>query len=94
MVTTTVLDVLRVAWYWNKIRRDFPDVYDEMAKAERELGRSCLKSTFLDELEPQAGREQKIIMPDCGNFCDIEFADVMHKKVEDVYQEPQQLRLL
>jgi 3'-phosphoadenosine 5'-phosphosulfate sulfotransferase (PAPS reductase)/FAD synthetase len=80
--------------YWNKIRKDFPDVYAEMAKAERELGRSCLKTTFLDELDPQAGREQKIIMPDCGNFCDIEFADVMHKNVEKVYEEPKQLRLI
>jgi len=80
--------------YWNKIRRDFPDVYDEMAKAERELGRSCLKSTFLDELDPQAGREQKIITADCGNFCDIEFTEIMHNKVDDIYQEPQQLRLL
>jgi hypothetical protein len=35
-----------------------------------------------------------MIMPDCGNFCDIEFADVMHKKVEDVYKEPEQLQLI
>ena len=65
-----------------------------MSKAEREVGNSCLRGKFLDELQPHEGRQQKMIMPDCGNFCDIEFADVMHKKVEDVYKEPEQLELL
>jgi hypothetical protein len=80
--------------YWNKIRVDFPDFFDRMVEAERDVGRSCLRGTFLDELDPQAGRQQKMIMPDCGNFCDIEFAEVMHKKVEDVYREPEQLQLI
>jgi hypothetical protein len=80
--------------YWNKIRVDFPDFFDKMAEAERQVGNSCLRGVFLDELDPEAGRKQKMIMPDCGNFCDIEFADVMHKKVEDVYKEPEQLQLI
>ncbi len=80
--------------YWNKIRADFPDFFDRMAAAEREVGNSCIRGIFLDELDPSAGRQQKSIMPDCGNFCDIEFADVMHKKVDEVYEEPEQLQLI
>jgi len=80
--------------YWNKIRVDFPDYFVRMAEAERQVGNSCLRGVFLDELDPEAGRQQKMIMPDCGNFCDIEFAEVMHKKVEDVYREPEQLQLI
>lgn len=29
--------------YWNKIRKDFPKVFDRMAKIEREVGATCLK---------------------------------------------------
>ena len=80
--------------YWNKIRIDFPDYFARMAEAERQVGNSCLRGVFLDELDPEAGRQQKMIMPDCGNFCDIEFAEVMHKKVDEVYEEPEQLQLI
>jgi hypothetical protein len=80
--------------YWNKIRIDFPDYFARMAEAERQVGNSCLRGVFLDELDPEAGRQQKMIMPDCGNFCDIEFAEVMHKKVDEVYDEPEQLQLI
>ncbi len=61
------------AGYWNKIRIDFPNYFNKMAKLEREVGRSCLKDgdgrIFLDELEEDAGRELKIIVPECGFFC-------------------------
>ena len=77
--------------YWNKIRNDFPDTFDKMAKAERLVGNSCIRNTFLDELDPDAGRQQKIIMPDCGNFCDIEFTDILHPRLEDVYSNPEKL---
>ena len=29
--------------YWNKIRRDFPDVFDRMARIEREIGATVLR---------------------------------------------------
>ena len=80
--------------YWNKIRDDFPEVFDKMAKTEREVGNSCIRNVFLDELDPDAGRQQKIIMPDCGNFCDIEFSDVLHPRLDEIYEEPVQLKLL
>ena len=80
--------------YWNKIRVDFPDHFKKMATAEREVGNSCIRNVFLDELDPDAGRQQKMIMPDCGNFCDIEFSDVLHPRLEEIYQEPIQLKLI
>lgn len=35
--------------YWNKIRKDFPDVFEARARLEREIGHSCLKGIYLDE---------------------------------------------
>ena len=80
--------------YWNKIRKDFPDVFQRMSQAERVVGNSCIRNKFLDELDPDAGRELKEIAPDCGNFCDIEFQDLLHPKLEEIYSKPKQLRLL
>lgn len=79
--------------YWNKVRQDFPESFDRMAKAEREVGNSCIKNVFLDELDPNAGRQTKIVMPDCGNFCDIEFTEVLHPRLQEVFEKPVQLRL-
>jgi len=60
--------------YWNKIRKDFPEVFDEMSRIEQELGRSCLKnkdgSLFLKDLDPDAGRHEGPIVPTCGLFCE------------------------
>lgn len=56
------------AGYWNKIRKDFPDVFDRMAKLERQIGYHCLKECFLDELSEDAGRDNPI-MPQCSIFC-------------------------
>lgn len=55
--------------YWNKIRKDFPTVFQSRAKLEREIGHSCINGTFLDELDPDAGRMEKEIMQDCGIMC-------------------------
>lgn len=57
--------------YWNKIRKDFPDVFDSMAKLEREIGSSCISGLYLDELSPDRGRDEKIILPECGIFCEL-----------------------
>lgn len=57
--------------YWNKIRVDFPEVFERMAKLEREVGRSCINGVFLDELDPQRGREDSVILPECGIMCQI-----------------------
>lgn len=55
--------------YWNKIRVDFPEVFDRMAKLEREVGHSCINGVYLDELDPNRGRMEDEIMPDCGVMC-------------------------
>lgn len=57
--------------YWNKIRVDFPEVFDRMAKLEREIGHSCINGIFLDELDPNRGRAEKEIIPDCGILCHL-----------------------
>lgn len=78
--------------YWNKIRRDFPDVFDRMAKLEREVGATCLKKTvgkksrklYLDELDPEAGRMDKPIVDECGVICTTEFNDIDSPKLQDI----------
>lgn len=56
--------------YWNKIRRDFPDVFESRAKMERDLGHSCIKGVFLDELDPNRGRNNEVL-PECGIACEL-----------------------
>lgn len=55
--------------YWNKIRVDFPEVFDSRAKLERIINGHCLKECFLDELDPNRGRMTDEIMEDCNIFC-------------------------
>jgi hypothetical protein len=66
------------AGYWNKIRVDFPDAFDRMAKMERKLnvainktyaGDGKRKRIFLDELDPSAGRNVPMPEIDCGVLC-------------------------
>lgn len=73
--------------YWNHIRRDFPEVFQAMAEAEREIGASCLKDNdgnrlYLDELHPDEGRDTSPVVPACGMFCQVEFADIMHRMTD------------
>lgn len=56
--------------YWNKIRVDFPDVFADRAKMEREIGASIRREYFLDELPPNAGRMSEEILDECGLFCE------------------------
>ncbi len=57
--------------YWNKIRLDFPRVFQERAELERKLGGSYIKDTYLDELNPEAGRHAGPIVGDCGILCEL-----------------------
>ncbi len=41
--------------YWNKIRREFPEKFERMAKLEREIKATCIKGVYLDELSETAG---------------------------------------
>ena len=57
--------------YWNLIRKEFPEVFELRAKRERELGATCIKGVYLDELEEGRGINNPIV-PDCGLFCAID----------------------
>jgi hypothetical protein len=58
--------------YWNKIRRDFPDVFAKRAIIQREVGCSFgggENGFFLDTLDPDAGRDDPPQDIECGPFC-------------------------
>ncbi len=70
--------------YWNKIRRVFPEVFDRMAKVERDLNVAICKSyagdkqrkrVFLDELDPDAGSDDEV-MPECSLLCAMAEAEI------------------
>jgi 3'-phosphoadenosine 5'-phosphosulfate sulfotransferase (PAPS reductase)/FAD synthetase len=60
--------------YWNKIRKDFPENFERMAKLERVVGHSVNKDekgpVYLDELAPNRGRFKDDSPADCGFTCE------------------------
>lgn len=44
-----------------------------MQKLKEKLGVHVLKVFFLDELDPNRGRETLEIIPDCGIACELQF---------------------
>lgn len=66
--------------YWNKIRRDFPDVFDRMAALERDLDRTVIRvdgePVFLDELDPDRGSHADEPDMDCSLMCAIAEEDI------------------
>ena len=67
------------AGYWNKIRVDFPDIFERMSKLDRKLDRKLNikhldqsgSRIFLDELLPTTGNYPAEIMPSCGIVCSL-----------------------
>lgn len=57
--------------YWNKIRVDFPEVFDARAKLERDLNSSCINGVFLDELDPNRGVFADDVPKDCSLLCQV-----------------------
>ena len=64
--------------YWNKIRRDFPDVFDRMAETEVEIGHAILKHRsgpqegdpmFLRDLDPDLGDHANEPDFECSLMC-------------------------
>lgn len=59
--------------YWNRIRKDFPEVFESRAKLKRTVGHSMLKEkngpVYLDELDPDRGNMNTEIFPECGIMC-------------------------
>lgn len=78
------------AGYWNKIRVDFPEVFDRMAKMERKLNAALNKRyerdtpgergrrvrIFLDELPPDMGRYKSEPPTGCGIACGETLQDI------------------
>lgn len=66
--------------YWNKIRKDFPDVFFRMSQLEREIGHSILKdkigSVYLDELSPDRGRIEDEPDIECSFICRSAFDEL------------------
>ena len=61
--------------YWNKIRVDFPQVFEERARLERLIGHAINKDqkgpVYLDELAPDRGRFESDVPADCGFTCEV-----------------------
>lgn len=77
------------AGYWNKIKKDFPDRFWEMAKIERELGRAICKRewvdksgerqkelVYLDELPEGLGNYKAEEEHQCSIFCQMVSMDL------------------
>ena len=70
--------------YWNKVRVDFPEVFERMAKVERAMGVAICKTeptvdgvrqripVYLDELHPRQGRYSQEPAMQCGVLCNID----------------------
>lgn len=68
--------------YWNKIRIDFPPIFQIAAISERKVGHSCINGTFLDELHPEDGYTPNPIIPECSIVCEEIMKDFNHSKTE------------
>lgn len=55
--------------YWNKIREDFPEVFERRGLQEKTLGRSCIKGTFLQDLPKGVGRYKSEPDISCTGDC-------------------------
>jgi 3'-phosphoadenosine 5'-phosphosulfate sulfotransferase (PAPS reductase)/FAD synthetase len=60
--------------YWNLVRIEFPDVFEQRAEQSRRLGAKLVRvkneRIFLDQLDPAAKGRPLKTMPDCGLFCE------------------------
>lgn len=52
--------------YWNKIRRDFPNVFQRMADLEKRIGATCIKKVSLADLPENVGRYPDLVLPPSG----------------------------
>lgn len=61
--------------YWNKIRQDFPEVFESRCQMEEITGGRIFKEFSLRDLPEDRGRKMPIIVPDCGLFCELSAQD-------------------
>ena len=68
--------------YWNKIRKDFPEHFNEMAKIEREINHSIFRNKetneriWLDELDKDAGNYKTEQAITCDLSCGLMMGDI------------------
>ena len=62
--------------YWNKIKIDFPQQFDKMAKLERFKNQKVFKDRFLDELKPTDGNYPQEPNIECSIFCQMAEEDI------------------
>ena len=80
--------------YWNRIREHFPEHFKKMAELERQVEVSCINGTYLDELSSTQGRYDPPILPDCGTFCEIKYADRVDPLTDIVFDDPKQISIV
>lgn len=84
------------AGYWNKIRKDFPDVFKETAQVEIETKHTILKENgkqlYLKDLPKDKGNHTDLDIPDCGLFCDVEMAGLPIMDIEEVRERLKHVR--
>lgn len=84
------------ASYFLKIKKDFPSYFDRMVELENKIGATCIKNKPLKDLKPGDGKNMPPITPNCGTFCEIEFADIIDENTDKVlagYKTIKQLKL-
>lgn len=63
------------AWYWNKIRVDFPEVFARRMTTEELIGHPMLringKGVWLRDLDPKRGRKHEEPVVECGVACEL-----------------------
>lgn len=62
--------------YWNKIKIDFPEQFDRMAKLERFKKQTIFKDRYLDELKPTDGNYPQEPNIECSIFCQLAEQDL------------------
>jgi hypothetical protein len=66
--------------YWNKVRVDFPEIYERMAKLERDIGHSIQKDehgpVWLDEMDPERGDYPTEPKVECSLLCALAEGDL------------------
>jgi hypothetical protein len=85
--------------YWNKIRRDFPDVFARMARLERDIGHSVCseeipgegrktRPVWLDELDPDRGDHADEPDFECSLMCALAEDSLSPPTAPDPTEDP------
>ena len=79
------------AGYWNKIRKDFPDVFEKTSQVEQETKHTILKENgqqlYLKDLPETKGYHTDIELPECDLFCNIEMDGLPIKEIEEAREK-------